>query len=204
MGTQLRDTQAVGQFVSRPPLGDGDPETAWQLPVKETPFYDDNNFEKWANVMAFGAEPTDKNDDSDAIQAALNTGKPTVYFPAPGGPDDFYRVDKPLTIPATVERIIGFNSRLRPERNDPRFYGTNGRPMLTVREAGDKPLFIEGLKIAFFWHFGEFLSLQHSSNRPLILRNSHVERFAATSGAGELFLESVIGAEFHFAPFQSV
>lgn len=38
------------------------------LPVKETPDYSDNNFANWANVMTFGANPSDKEDDTAAFR----------------------------------------------------------------------------------------------------------------------------------------
>ncbi|MBN1510688.1 MAG: glycoside hydrolase family 55 protein [Phycisphaerae bacterium] len=59
------------------------PETAsLRLPIKMTPEYHNSDLDQWANVTAFGATVNDdRDDDAPGIQAAIDSGKPVVYFP---------------------------------------------------------------------------------------------------------------------------
>lgn len=88
------------------------PATGYQDVV----FFDEDTFEirkgdgtRWisfsslviANVKNFGAKGDNATNDTAAIQAALNSGKPAIYFP-PGT-----YLTNALTIPATVKRFFG-------------------------------------------------------------------------------------------------
>ncbi len=79
------------------------------LTPAETPAFTDTNFSAdWANVRSFGATGNGYTDDTAAIQAAMNSGKPVVYFPY-----GTYRVDgnpNPVSIPATVRMVQGLGS----------------------------------------------------------------------------------------------
>ncbi len=83
--------------------------TSLNLPISEAPTYTNPNFSTdWANVKSYGAAANCKTDDTAAIQAAMNSGKPVVYFPWA-----CYRVDgnpHPVVIPATVRLIEGLGS----------------------------------------------------------------------------------------------
>lgn len=59
------------------------PQTAsLRLPIKMTPEYENGDLDQWANVTAFGATANDdSDDDAPGIQAAIDSGKPVVYFP---------------------------------------------------------------------------------------------------------------------------
>jgi hypothetical protein len=74
------------------------------LPVLDTPavpWFDPMS--EWADVDAFGATADGTTDDTVAIQAALSSGKPAVFFPK-----RTYKVSAPLTIPSTVQRVEAF------------------------------------------------------------------------------------------------
>ena len=75
------------------------------LPVKETPTYVNTDFTQWASVKAFGATGNGWTDDTVAIQAALNSGKPVVYFPFAT-----YAVNGTLHIPSSVRLVEGMGS----------------------------------------------------------------------------------------------
>ncbi len=87
------------------------------LPVTGTPTYTDTNFAAdWANVKNYGATGGCGHDDTAGIQAAMNSGKPVVYFPF-----DCYRVDgnpNPVSIPATVRLIEGMGSCIGAQGNN--------------------------------------------------------------------------------------
>jgi hypothetical protein len=77
------------------------------LPVRETPLpFSSNDPDDWANVRSYKS-PEDK-DDTPAIQKAIDSGKPIVYFP-PG----FYYVSKTIFIRKNVRRIAGMMSQIQ-------------------------------------------------------------------------------------------
>ena len=82
--------------------------TSLNLPVKETPTYVNTDFTQWASVQAYGATANGWTDDTAAIQAALNSGKPVVYFPY-----GKYAVNGTLHIPSSVHLVEGFGSLLQ-------------------------------------------------------------------------------------------
>jgi hypothetical protein len=78
------------------------------LPVSETPApLRDNNFANWANVADYGAVPNGSGDSTPGIQAALNSGKPTVFMP-----NGVFKISSTLHIPSSVRRIIGVVSQI--------------------------------------------------------------------------------------------
>jgi hypothetical protein len=82
--------------------------------VKDTPVVPlDADFNNWADVTAFGAKAGDGVDDTAAIQAAIDSGKPTVFFPAAGTTrETFFELDGTLLVRGRVERLIGFSGVL--------------------------------------------------------------------------------------------
>ena len=86
------------------------------LPIEDTPTVPwdaGGNFANWVNVVKFGARPNSKKDDTDAIQAAIDSARSniqsTVYFPV-----GRYRVSRPLEIGGSVRHLVGFPSTLEP------------------------------------------------------------------------------------------
>ncbi|NJK91939.1 MAG: hypothetical protein HC904_08990 [Blastochloris sp.] len=51
------------------------------LPIEDTPDVPWEPVEKWVNAAKFGALPGDGKDDAAAIQAAIDSGAKTIYFP---------------------------------------------------------------------------------------------------------------------------
>ena len=75
------------------------------LPVKETPTYSNPDLTQWVSVKAYGAAGNGVKDDTLAIQAALNSGKPAVYFPFAN-----YVVNGTLHLPSSVRLVEGMGS----------------------------------------------------------------------------------------------
>lgn len=86
-----------------------------RLPIEESPEYHNNDFSTWASVVAFGATPNDdSDDDGPAIQAAIDSGKETVYFPL-----GEYHINSSLIVRGAVKKIDGMFSRvIRAEGNE--------------------------------------------------------------------------------------
>ncbi|MEM8782220.1 MAG: carbohydrate-binding protein [Planctomycetota bacterium] len=89
---------AVSQFAS--------PEVSLNLDVFDEPdIAFENDLNKWANPLDYGAAGDGVTDDTAAIQAALDDPtKTTLYFP--GG--KIFRIDGTLHVRGTIERIIGY------------------------------------------------------------------------------------------------
>lgn len=75
--------------------------SALRLPVKETPETPWDDPKTWAVVDQFGADPTAKEDSSEAIQKAVDSGATTVFLPGS------YRIGKAVVIRGKVRRVVG-------------------------------------------------------------------------------------------------
>jgi hypothetical protein len=73
------------------------------LPIRDVPRVPwDPNLSRWACPEDFGARADGRADDTAAVQAAMDAGKPTVYFPSRR-----YRTEGEIRVPRTVRRING-------------------------------------------------------------------------------------------------
>ena len=140
----------VDEFVSGPVLRlrPGETPRSLNLPIEETPSFDwEDDFSLWTNVDSYGAKGDGRTDDSTAVQAAMNSGKPVVYFPKA-----VYLITTPVKIPASIKRVMAF-------------YGSiNGQ--LLVAEDSRQPLLIEDLGTS------SRTGVRHQTPRTLVL--SHV------------------------------
>ena len=169
----------IKEYVSGTPVSayaDG-PTKTLRLPVKESPVVlPESDLSKWASVDDFGAKGDGITDDTEAVQRAMNSGKPVVWFPKA-----CYAINGTVAIPATVREVAFLWSSVY--RTDPA-QPTN----LTARQAGD--LLIKGepaeaVKPALFRvaaASGEPLALRqnvnaggvfldHEAQRPVILED---------------------------------
>ena len=134
------------------------------LPIEETAYYHDNDISNWANVK-----------DYPSIQAAMNSGKSTVYFPM-----GRYKLNEAIEVPATVKRIVGFESFINLNQKDL-------QAIITVAEDSREPLIIEGL---LFDH----TRIEHLAGRTLAMKHTKFggnNKLKSYSKSGKLFLEDV-------------
>ena len=139
------------------------------LPVRELPRPAPiTNTSDIAVVNDYGAVGNGTTDDSAAVQAACNSGKPVVMF-AKGT----YKFGVIVTVPASVKRIIGLTNKV-----GARFEAS----------AGTEPLFVEECAYA---------AVLMKTQRPVVLMHSPWNRVENLLGAGtrinELHLASVTG-----------
>ena len=160
---------------------EGTPVTL-NLDVPELPDVElESDFGKWGCVTDYGAIGDGKTDDTDAIQAALNSGKPVVWF-QPGK----YLITRPVEIPASVKHIhfmycdIAANEDLRNNKE---------QGVFRITGESDELLFIEKL---FQWEscYGEVRMFEHASKRTVYFRDVHTQTTA-------MYFNSVEGAEVH-------
>jgi hypothetical protein len=152
----------------------------------------------WASVATYGAQTsadfTDINDSvssvvdaTTGIQAAMNSGNSTIYFP-----HGVYYISSPITIPATVQRIVGLDSTLHPIPYEN--WRTEG--MFRILADASTPLTIEQLRFDNS-NDGNQLALEQASNRTVVVRNVLFPGTLAVnraSSGGPLFMEDVSAA----------
>jgi hypothetical protein len=162
----------VTEFVSHPvrslfPA----PQRSLGLPVKETPRVPWDPLEDWANITAFGATPGDAADCTQAIQKAIDAGKPTVYFP-----NGSFKVDGIVEIRGKVRRLIGTQSHL------------SGKGRLKFVD-GEAPVVVfERVSLGY-----SGIVVEHAAKRTLVISNTVMDAGYMNTGTGDLFVEDVCG-----------
>jgi len=198
---------SIGEYDSGPVITQfGGKASSLNLPVEETPFFEDSNLRNWKSVTAYGADPTGKADSSAAIQAAIDSGATTVYFPS-----GVYVSARTIIVRGKVRLIEGFDSSLNPS-GEAFSRGESPVPLLAI-EAGTGDVTLNHLRIgAFYAHpVPGVIFVQQDSARPLVLRDSIIGGLPTTvayentnRGTGTLFLEDVTGTPWQILSPQSV
>jgi hypothetical protein len=153
------------------------------LAVKETPEVAWGDLEKdWANLTAFGADPTGESDASTALQAAIDSGAKTIYLPAGAN----FRFEGEVRIRGPVQRIIGLEGRFITEGaavwrlvDDQHPRGLTDAPAVIFERCTNHS-------------GGPNVTLKHESRRTLIVSSwtgMHVEG----RGDGDIFLDDFCG-----------
>jgi hypothetical protein len=71
------------------------------LPVKKAPVYENTDLTTWASVKSYGATANNSaDDDGPAIQRAIDSGKPVVYFPY-----GEYTIKSPVIVRGSVKKL---------------------------------------------------------------------------------------------------
>ncbi len=175
----------VPEFISDPTRGDKvqrlwpNSERALALPVEDPPEIPWGAASGWRSALAaLTADQRFLRHDIDitaAVQAALDSGAHTIYFPRSGNEDSFLLAGD-VTVPATVRRIIGFEANLR-----------GGGRFLLPAGVGTEPLEITRIYPAAG-------GVHHASARTLVLRNGAYFYRSAASGAGDVYVEDCNGS----------
>ncbi len=166
------------------------------LPVKVSPEFVSRNPAEWQNAREFFKEG--EEDQTAAIQRALDSGKPVVYFP-----NGSYTVSKTLVIPLTVRKITGLQSAIRPSKS---FRGTE---LLKITGAGE-PLVIEHFWFSRGTEKDEPSSrnkvIVHDSSRAVVIRHCdiHGGYENTRNGTGDIFFEDNMGTPLRIKFPQSV
>lgn len=158
--------------------------TPLKLSIEETrTFYEDSSL--WANVRDFGAVPDNNDDDTPEIQAAIDSGATTIYFPT-----GVYNIRSTIIIRGNVKRIVGMESFLKPR-------ATYDMPVPAIRFEGTvNDCIIEGLSIKGIW--------EHDTPKKLTLTDCGNGSYKAYPGAGNLYTENTMIGVWHFVPGQKI
>ncbi|MGC9504010.1 glycosyl hydrolase family 28-related protein [Baaleninema sp.] len=172
----------VAEFVSHPVLTlFPSPETALNLPIEPTPETVWDDPADW--VKADG----EAEDDTAALQRAIDSGKSTVYLTRAE-----YTINDTLEIRGNVRRIVGLGAtRIMAGEG---LKNTN-RPVFRLVDGTADTVSIEGmeayLQSAYF--------VEQASPRTLVLRHLGVGGYRNRAPGSRLFLEDVVGDRFDFS-----
>ncbi len=133
----------------------------------------------WAPVTDWQAVDGSAADDTAAFQAALNSGRSTVFFPRTGAA---YALRGSVTVPSTVQRIVGMENVVNVAP------GT----LVRVTQAARSALVIE--------RFEGFPKLDIAAARTVVMRDSFVGGAFNSVAAGTQFLENVVGNQWELKP----
>jgi hypothetical protein len=177
----------IGEYIGDQIVtGHGALTGALKLPIEDTPQVPWGDIHKdWVNVQSFEDRKTGK-DWAPAIQAAVDSGAKTVYFP-PGR----YDVAAPVHLRGKIERLFSLHGRIGRGDDLPA-----GEPTIIYDEPNaDQIVSIERLTID---------GLRHASPATLVLKSADPGRFENAAGCGKLFMEDLGSADFHFDHPQQV
>jgi hypothetical protein len=155
------------------------------LEIEETPRVPWPAPEQWACVDDFGAVGDGQTDCTEAVRAALASGKEAVYFQ-----NGVYLLSDVIDVPAGVTRINFMKCDLAAGRELRLRHGVGA---FRVAAQSDQPLIIEDLFAMEAWRGGMAL-VEHASRRTLVLSDIHMHFCAAYRNsvpAGKVFIENV-------------
>jgi len=173
----------ISEFISGSVISQfPSPLRTLNLPIKKTPDvpWDDPNTTPWVNVVSYGAIPNDGKDDTAAIQAAIDSGRTTVYLPV-----GTYSLQGTVFIRRNVRRIIGTEAVVQvPNTVSPGFKVVDGTHPVVVFERIDSG-------------YSSTPTIDNESSRTLVIRDA-TNVSGHMTGTGDVFIENVVSN-----PFQS-
>lgn len=150
------------------------PAKSLNLQIKQTPVFEwTTDTSLWVNVNDYGAVPDDNIDDSEAIQNAIDAGKPVVYIPRNG----MYDIQGTIYLRGKVKHFLGTNAW---------FQGTGK----IIVDEGDEPVvMIERMRRR---NPNVTVAVENQSSRTLIIESCIFGTYRAI-GSGEIYLNDVLG-----------
>ncbi len=153
-------------------------EKTLNLPVKWAPEVPWGDVKKdWANVMTFGAKGDGKNDDTVAVQKAIDSGASTVYFP---GGNKYMVTD--VIVRGKVQRLITCEAYLTADH----IYVRDGSAPAVIIERGIP------------WWDNPHLLIVQQTKRTLIVRD--LCGSVTQEETGDLFVEDICGELYMTKP----
>jgi hypothetical protein len=186
----------VDEFTSSEPI-DLFPgsKRSLSLPIEEPPKVPLPPMSQWANVKDFGAVGDYKTDDTEAIQKAVDSGKPVVYFPW-----GLYVVTDTIHIRGDVQRFVGpcyivprgFKDA---DRRSPDFqtvikFDGVRRPAFRLEEGTAETVVMENLMAMYgdaYWAF------DHACRRNWVLNSCYIGAYINTVPGGKALLTDFSG-----------
>ncbi|MEM9007333.1 MAG: glycosyl hydrolase family 28-related protein [Cyanobacteria bacterium P01_F01_bin.86] len=160
----------------------GNPTSSLNLPIQETPFVPWDELSAWVSPVEFGGQPNDGKDDTDAIQAAIDSGAATVYLP-----NGQWNISGVLEIRGNVQRFLGTEAWLLGDDAEIKVLNTS-QPIVLIERLD----MLRGKT-----------DIVHASGQTLVLSsltmNGHYRSASELDQVGDLYIEDVVGGPFYFA-----
>lgn len=187
-GNTVLPNKIVSEFVSHP-VQHLFPSTqkSLQLPILDPPDFNEQ-MSNWISVLAFGAKPNDNVDDTAAIQAAIDSGSSTIYFPTGS-----YNISSTIRVHGNVRKIVGMDSFINPIVSLPL---PLPNPSFRYEPGIHSAVIVERLNVNGW--------TEHASPQTLVLRDCGPGNYRGTKGAGLVFGENVMMGQWRFEPGQKV
>lgn len=166
------------------------------LPIKETPdlLWDDPK--TWAMPQQYGAKTDDGQDDSDAIQKAIDSGASTVFLPRGG-----YHIGKTIILHGKLRRLMGGKAYLMVAEP----LKSQNQPLFRLEDSSgvdSQPPDVAVERMFTDFSNGPFCFIEHASKRTLLLRQLAINFQGAAAyrntGTGPVFIEDIVGGAFTF------
>jgi len=177
------DSGIVDERVFPAAFGEKEGKGMARLPVEETPVYKPTG-KGTTGVRRFGAIGNGVNDDSPAIQAALDSGAAAICF-EPGR----YLMNGPVVIPAGVEHI-DFSFCDLVAGVDLKKSNREGFMIAGSGDSDTPPLFVERLMAWGQW-CGEHCTFTHACRRAVCFKDMHTQTL-------NFYRNTVTGAKVFF------
>ncbi len=168
---QTLASNTVDEFVSHPVSSLGSAAGhSLNLLIEDPPEIPIGTPDSWVSVTQFGAIANDNANDGPAIQAAIDSGAKSVYFPVGD-----YNSDQTIQVRGQVQRIVGLGAHL--------LFKTPNQPAFLVRDGTGDPLMLD-----IETNYGNDCSywIEQASPRTLIFRNGS---YINSVPGGKVFVE---------------
>ena len=156
----------ITEYVSEEPRAVfGDWQKTLNLPIEDTPGFDywEDDLSGWISVKETGAKGDGRTTDTKAIQAAMNSGKPVVYFEYGN-----YQIDDTIEVPPSVKMVL-LNFVDFDEDNA---LADNFIPIFkTVGDSKIPVIFTKGFNFSPSYYKGKAYLVGQGSSRPVVLKD---------------------------------
>jgi len=171
----------ISEFASHPPVtaAPASARTSLSLPIEDAPKLPWPKPDEWVSVTKFGAVSGDKQDDSSALQKAIDSGAVDLYFP-----NGEYNLSGTIHVRGKVRRIHGMSSRWE-MRN------TGSKPLFKIEDGESPVVVIERWKPQPNANDGVFID--QASKRTLVLRHGVFNNYVNSVRGGKVFIEDMTG-----------
>jgi hypothetical protein len=189
----------IGEYSSSGASGPFAPvaQSSLSLPIADPPSPAAGPPSSWTSIATYGAS-TSNPDNSSAIQAALDSGNRTIYFP-PGE----YEIRHTLNVPSGVE-IRAFGSTLYAMHGD---FATPSPASPLMRFDGATGT-VTTVRSLFLYSTAGVVNIADDSAGALFLQDVQMLQtsggYQNEAGSGPLFLEDIEGGPWSFANPQQV
>jgi len=139
--------EAVSEYNSHPVLTlFSSSERSLNLPIKETPTEPFEPSSAWANIQDFGAVPDVNADNTQAIQAAIDSGASTIYFPT-----GQYGIKGTIYVRGNVRHMISLRAQLVARPGHIWTDANNKRPVWSVEDGASDVVWFHDFSFSGNW-----------------------------------------------------